>query len=161
MQLQAIHRNLLLDSLEKSPSIAERILTSITNDTIFMKRDGGDGWTISEVVGHLADYDPILLERTRLTIETDNPLLPAPDQDDLVRENGYVNQSAIDVFNLWQEKRALHLELLKSLPIDDNALWARPAQHPHRGAFTLDSLLVLYAWHDTNHIHQIVDIINR
>lgn len=160
MQLKAMHRDWQFDAMAKNLVIADHILTNITDESVFSKRDGGDGWTISEVLGHLADYELIFQERVRLTIEEDNPLLPAPDQDNLVKEHGFADQDALDVFKQWQTNRAPFLDYLKSLP-DDDRLWERPARHPRRGDFTLGGLLLLFAWHDTNHIHQIIDIINQ
>ena len=120
MTLQALHRSWQLDAMAKNPVIAEHILTSITDKSVFRKRDGGDGWTISEVLGHLVDYDPIFHERARLTIEEDNPLLPAPDQDELVIQGKYAKQDALDVLKLWKEKRAPYLDYMKSLAVNDD-----------------------------------------
>lgn len=154
------YRSWQFDAMEKSLVIAKQILSSLSEPSVFEKRDGGDGWTISEVLGHLADVEAIFLERAKLTIETNNPKLPFSDPNELVIEHGFANQNAMDVFKQWQANRAPFLEFLKSLP-EDEATWERPAQHPTRGNFTLTDQLMLAAWHDTNHIHQIVKIINR
>lgn len=158
MSALATHRNWQIDSMEKSIIIAEQLLLSISDPTIFDKRDGGDGWTISEVLGHLVETEVGFYDRMKLTIETDNPPLPMSDPNQTVIDKGYANQDAMDVFQQWQTHRVPFIVYLRSLP-DDDATWERPAQHPRRGAFTLTDQLMLAAWHDTNHIHQIVKII--
>lgn len=160
MSALSTHRNWQIDSLEKSIVIAEQLLLSISDPAIFEKRDGGDGWTISEVLGHLLDAEIGFFNRAKITIEQDNPDLPFSDPNQSVIEKGYANQNAIDIFKQWKTNRSPFLEYLRSLPQDD-ATWERAAQHPRRGHFTLTDQLMLAAWHDTNHIHQIVKIINE
>jgi uncharacterized damage-inducible protein DinB len=159
MPAMSVYRNWQFDSMEKSLIIADQMLSSLSDLSVFDKRDGGDGWTISEVLGHLVDVEAIFHERARLTIESDNPDLPFSDPNELVIEHGFAGQNARDVFKQWQVNRAPFLAYLKSLS-DDETTWERPAQHPTRGNFTLNDQLMLAAWHDTNHIHQIVKIIN-
>jgi uncharacterized damage-inducible protein DinB len=156
----SVYRSWQFDSMEKSLVIAEQIITTIADSSVFDKRDGGDGWTISEVLGHLADVEAIFHDRTKLTVENDNPKLPFPDPNQLVIEHGFASQKAMAVLKQWQANRVPFLEYLKSLP-EDEATWERSAQHPTRGNFTLNDQLMLTAWHDTNHIHQIVKIINE
>jgi uncharacterized damage-inducible protein DinB len=153
------YRSWQFDSMEKNLVIAEQILSSLSDPSVFEKRDGGDGWTISEVLGHLADVEAIFHDRAKLTVESDNPELPFSDPNELVIEHGFASQNAMDVLGQWKANRATFLEYLKSLP-EGEATWERPAQHPKRGNFTLNDQLMLATWHDTNHLHQIVKIIN-
>jgi uncharacterized damage-inducible protein DinB len=156
--MSVTQRNWQLDSMEKSLLIAEQLLLSISDSLIFDKRDGRDGWTISEVFGHLLDAEVSFYNRAKLTIEQDNPPLPLSDPNQIVIEKGYANQNAMDIFKQWQESRVPYLDYLRSLP-EDNATWERTAQHPRRGEITLTEQLMLAAWHDTNHLHQIAKII--
>ncbi|NJK81061.1 MAG: hypothetical protein HC876_18250 [Chloroflexaceae bacterium] len=41
-------------------------------------RDGGAGWIVVEVMGHLLDFDTVFLERAMHTVEEDNPPLYFP-----------------------------------------------------------------------------------
>lgn len=150
------------DMMTTNLVIVKQIITSLSDASTFQKRDGGDGWTISEVIGHLADYEITIQQRARLTAENDNPLLPAmtPDPDTQVIEHGYASQQADDVLNQWQSNRETYLSYLQSLP-EDEAFWQRPAQHPKRGNLPLNQQIILTTWHDTNHMNQIVKIINR
>jgi uncharacterized damage-inducible protein DinB len=160
MSALATHRNWQIDSMEKSIIIAEQLILSISDSTVFDKRDGGDGWTITEVLGHLLEAEIGFYDRAKLTIETDNPQLPMSDPNQTVIDKGYASQNAMDILQQWQAHRVPFIAYLQSLP-DDDVTWERPAQHPKRGAFTLTDQLMLAAWHDTNHIHQIVKIINE
>jgi len=160
MSASSNHRNWQIDSLEKSIIIAEQLLLSISDPAIFDKRDGGDGWTISEVLGHLLDAEIGFFNRAKITVDQDNPKLPFTDPNQSVIDKGYASQDAMDIFQQWQTNRVPFVAYLRSLSEDD-AIWERAAQHPKRGRFTLTDQLMLAAWHDTNHIHQIVKIINE
>ncbi len=161
MQALRIYRAWQFDSMEKSLDIAERLLTTISDDTIYSKRDGGDGWTISEVLGHLIETEALFLERAKLTMTEDNPDLPFGDPDQTVKDGDYASKSAVDVLAQWRTVRAEFLTYLKAIPADEENTWERPAQHPNRGAFSLNDQVMLAGWHDTNHLEQVVKIINQ
>ena len=59
------YRRWQLWALEKNLLNMEHLISTITDPAVFDKRDGGDGWTISEVLGHLCDVDSYFLERAR------------------------------------------------------------------------------------------------
>ncbi len=158
MQAMSVFRAWQMRAMQKNLLTIEHAVTSSADQAAFNRRDGGDGWTISEVLGHLADFDAIFHDRARRTVETDNPELSFPDPNALVIEKGYARHSALDVLAQWQSNRVSYLDYLTSLP-DDEALWERPAQHARRGRFTLNDQVMLTAYHDTDHLHQIIKII--
>lgn len=144
------------DALRKTPGIVEHMLRVANQSDLNTRRDGGDGWTALEVVGHLHDYDGVFHHRARLTLEEDFPDLPFPDPDAMVTDNAYNEQSLDSVMTQWRGRRTAYLDFLSNLADDD---WMQTARHPRRGAMTLHEQFVLVLWHDTNHIDQIVKIL--
>ncbi len=144
--------------MEKAISSLDYLLKSAPPEMLNTVRDGGDGWTALEVMCHMRDFEAIFLERSRRTVEQDNPALPFPDPNTLVSSNNYIADDMRDVFDTWKKHRENHLVFLRELSTDE-ALWERPAQHPVRGRFTLHDQLFLTAWHDMNHIEQIAHIL--
>ena len=159
MQAMSVIRNWQMDLMVKNVDVMKQVVTSIADDKAFDRRDGGDGWTIAEVLGHLVEAEQSFLERAKITVETDNPQLPSSDQAQVVLDKGYASQDPMTLYDEWVTHREAFLAYLKSLPEDD-AVWERPSQHPRRGRFTLNDQLFLAAWHDVNHIEQIVKIVN-
>ena len=66
---------------------------------------------------------------------------------------------ALNLLEKWKQARRPYHEFLASLPEDDEELWERPGRAPDGGGFTLNDQLVLSAYHDLDHAHQIVKII--
>lgn len=160
MQALSRYRRWQLWALEKNPVNIEQVLTGISDAAAFDRRDGGDGWTISEVLGHLADVDSYFLKRARALSEgSELPASSGKSPDEMVIEAGYAEQDALDLLEKWKAGRGPYHALLASLPEDDEALWERPGRDADGGGFTLNDQLVLTAYHDVDHMHQIVKII--
>ena len=160
MQALSKYRRWQLWALEKNLLNIQHLLSTITDPAAFERRDGGDGWTISEVLGHLADVDSYFLGRARALAENnDPPPSSGRSQDEMVKEAGYAEQDALELFEKWKHVRVPYHDLLASLPEDDEALWERPGRDADGGGFTLNDQLVLSAYHDCDHLHQIVKII--
>ncbi|MCY4020868.1 MAG: DinB family protein [Chloroflexi bacterium] len=160
MQALSRYRRWQLWALEKNPVNIEQVLTGITDAAAFDRRDGGEGWTISEVLGHLADVDFYFLKRARALSEgSELPASSGKSPDEMVIEAGYAEQDALDLLEKWKAVREPYHALLASLPEDDEALWERPGRDADGGGFTLNDQLVLSAYHDVDHLHQIVKII--
>lgn len=151
-QLRALHRNQLT---------LRHLVESISDPAAFQRRDGGqaDGWTISEVLGHLCDFESYMLARARfLTGETsDEPPQPTAGPVVMVKERGYVEQDAGELLARWHGYRERLFALLSGLDSDDEAYWAREMAFGD-GPFSLDDQLFLAAMHDDDHMNQIVKI---
>ena len=121
------YRRWQLWALEKNLLNIEHIVATIDDPAIFDKRDGGDGWTISEVLGHLYDVDSAFLARARALAEgKDPPASSGRNQDEMVIDAGYAQQDALDVLEKWKGARLPYHAFMASLPEDDEALWERP-----------------------------------
>lgn len=154
------YRSWQLMALEKNMLNIEHVVSSISDPAIFDKRDGGDGWTISEVLGHLADTDSYFLARARALVEgVDPPGGSGRSVDERVKDAGYAEQDAMDLLHRWLEAGAAYHAFMASLPDDDEELWERPGRSADGGGFTLNDQLILSAYHDLDHLHQIVKII--
>ena len=73
--------------------------------------------------------------------------------DERVKDAGYAAQDAQGLLRRWLEASAAYHAFMAGLPEDDEELWGRGS------GFTLNDQLVLSAYHDLDHLHQIVKII--
>lgn len=145
-----------IDQLRKGVSNLRNVLNTIAPTDAITLRDGGTGWTVLEVLCHLRDYEGLFLERARLTVEQDTPPLPNPNPDQLAAESHYSEQDLEAVYAEWASRRAAFLAYITQI---DPAAWARQGDHPVRGLITLQQQLALAAFHDVNHLEQILHIV--
>lgn len=119
-------------------------------------RDGG--WTVRQVVHHLADSHMNAFVRFKLALTEDNPRIKPYAQDAWA---ALPDGKAADVEASLSLLEGLHLRwgtLLESLGPSD---WARTMDHPERGKLTLDYTLQLYAWHGRHHTAHVTALRER
>ncbi|XWX04430.1 DinB family protein [Aggregatilineales bacterium SYSU G02658] len=127
----------------------------LTQEEASTWRDGGTGWTVLEVLGHLLEYDAIFQSRVRAMLEQSNPTFQAYDHEKLAAEHAYNAQPLHDVLAKLSVSRAEMVAFFESL--SDEQL-ARTGVHPEYGAYTVMRSVAQVAAHDANHIEQITRI---
>jgi hypothetical protein len=144
-------RRELIDAIERLPRELESAVHGLSDaqlDTPF--REGG--WTVRQIVHHLADSHANALIRMKLAITEDSPTLKPYDQDRwalLADSETYPIAPSMRILEGLHERWTT---LLRALPSD---AWARDAMHPENGTMTLDDLLRTYGHHGANHVAQI------
>lgn len=117
-----------------------------------------EGWTVRQVVHHLADSHLNSYVRIRLALTEDEPVVK-PYREDLWAELHDAKAGEIDVsvtlLNALHERWTM---LLRSLNDTD---WKRKLQHPEAGPMTIEKATALYAWHGRHHVAQIVSLRTR
>lgn len=119
-------------------------------------REGG--WTVRQLVHHVADSHMNAYIRIRLALTEDWPTIK-PYDEKAWAELADAKASAID-FSL-ELLDALHARwtlLLKSLSEEQ---WQRGYVHPVNGRQTLAEALALYDWHSRHHVAHIVELRKR
>ena len=62
----------LLDGLNRAPKVLTAFVSTISEEKMDRRR-GDDFWTIAEHVSHLAQVQPMLMERIRRFLDEDRP----------------------------------------------------------------------------------------
>lgn len=109
------------------------------------------GWTVRQVVHHVADSHMNAYIRCRLTLTEVHPTLRPYDQDAWAELVDYRLPIEVSLTLI----RALHtrwVTLWRSVGEED---WPRTAFHPDHGTLTLQDLASSYAAHGRTHVEQI------
>ena len=115
-------------------------------------RDGG--WTVRQVVHHIADSHLNAYVRHKLVATEQAPPLKAYDENAwaaLADAQGAIGGSLL----LIEALHARWVAFLRALP---EAAFARTGVHDERGPMTLDDLVALYAWHGRHHVAHITSL---
>jgi len=120
-------------------------------------RDGG--WTVRQVVHHLADSHMNGFVRMRLIMTEDSPVLKPYDQDRWALLDDSRTLPLEPSLAILDGLHARWAALLGS--IRDDGTWRRTAHHPESGEVMLESLLALYATHGRHHLAQIIQLRER
>jgi uncharacterized damage-inducible protein DinB len=119
-------------------------------------RDGG--WTVRQLVHHLADSHMNSYVRMRLALTEDWPTI-TPFDEKLWADLPDARTAPIDLsLRLIQGLHARWVLLLHSLSEEQ---WQRGYVHPQNGRQSLAEALALYAWHSRHHTAHIVELRKR
>jgi hypothetical protein len=143
-----------IDALRKLPGELRKAVAGLTDsqlDTPY--RDGG--WTVRQVVHHLADSHMNAYIRARLILTEDHPTLKAYDQDAWARLIDAAGAPLSPSLTILDGVHARFVELLDNCSEGD---WKRSAHHPESGEMTLDGVLNIYSAHGRNHVSQITNL---
>jgi hypothetical protein len=118
-------------------------------------RDGG--WTVRQLVHHLADSHVNAYVRCKLIVSEDNPILKGYDQDAW----SAMADATLPVEVSLALLENVHARLLRFLGSLDAPAFGRPGVHTEDGPVTLDMLLQTYSWHGRHHVAHITALRQR
>ena len=144
--------------MRTSAKTISHILQRLTKEEVTQYRDGEDGWTVLEIIGHLRDFDGFFRHRAQMILNQDNPQLPAYDHEALVRDGKYNQLELGDLLAEYRASRFETVEFFKALNPED---WERAGIHPERGHFTLTDAVIQVGMHDNEHLEQITRILTQ
>ena len=144
----------LLDGLGRSGHILSQFVNTIPADKMNLRR--GEGfWTIAEHLSHLAQVQPMLLERLQRFMGEDRPeFVPyVPGSDEAEARPPHMEQkAALESFAHHREKQ---LALLKKA---DQADWQKIAIHPGFELYSLYILVRHILMHDHWHMYRMEEL---
>jgi len=117
-----------------------------------------EGWTVRQVVHHLADSHINAYVRFRLALTEDLPTIKTYREDrwaELVDAKAAAIDMSLTLLDALHQRWVL---LLRSLSTED---CARTLQHPELGMVGIGPYIGLYAWHGRHHVAHITSLRER
>jgi hypothetical protein len=115
-------------------------------------RDGG--WTLRQVVHHIADSHMNAFIRVRLALTEDWPVVK-PYQE---AAWATLHDSSAPVEWSLELIESLHARWVMLLQSLDEAQWQRGYKHPESGPSTVEMAALMYAWHSRHHLAHITHL---
>ena len=133
------------------PALAAAIsgLSDAEYDTPY--REGG--WTVRQLVHHLADSHAHALIRLKLALTEDEPTIKPYDQDAWVLLADVRDVSPLVSVALLAATHERMTAVLRAMKPEE---FSRAFMHPENGRMTIDDLVGMYAWHGDHHVAHIV-----
>jgi uncharacterized damage-inducible protein DinB len=117
-----------------------------------------DGWTVRQLVHHVADSHMQAFARTRFAL-AENDVTITPYNEAAWAELPDMRQMPVDVsLDLLDALHARWVFLLRATP---PASFARTIQHPENGRMTVDDLMSVYSWHGRHHTAHVTGLRER
>lgn len=145
----------LLEGLKRTPAILSEFVSTIPEAKLDLRRGVGF-WTIAEHVSHLAEVQPMLLDRFQRFMNEDLPefvpYIPGDDQDSADTPIRMNLDTALEQFTHYRDKQ---LALLESA---NEAIWRKTATHPEYEHYSFHILVRHTLMHDFRHMYRMEEL---
>lgn len=119
-------------------------------------REGG--WTVMQLLHHIADSHMNAYCRMKLALTEDWPTIKPYDEAKWAELHDAKSAPAEWSLQMIESLHARWVMLLQSLKEDG---WRRGYRHPEMGPMTVEQVLALYAWHSKHHTAHITHLSHR
>ncbi|QDU22971.1 DinB family protein [Urbifossiella limnaea] len=106
-------------------------------------------WSTLEVLAHLADFEPVFVERMKRILAYDSPPLAAADENLFFAALRYHDRDAAEELAVIEATRASAARLIRSLSAEQ---LARTGVHSTRGPQTLEQVIRSVTGHVAHHL---------
>ena len=150
-------RRQCIDRIAALPELLQQAVAGLSGKQIDTPyREGG--WTVRQVVHHLADANMNAYARFKLALTETNPTVRGYDENAwAVLPDSLVTPIDISLA-LLEHLHPRWVVLLRSMKTED---FDRTLQHSERGPMSLNLLLALYSWHGDHHTAHITSLRRR
>ena len=141
-------RSQWIQEIEETPAHLRSAVKALTEEQLDTPYRPG-GWTVRQVVHHLADSHLNAYTRFRLAMTEDEPSIKTYNEKNWAELSDARTAPAELSLSLLESLHARFVLLLRAIKPTD---FARTIKHPEMGRVTLERYLGLYAWHGRHHV---------
>ena len=151
------NRKKFLAQIEETPKKLREAVSGLSREQLHTPyRDGG--WTVQQVVHHVADSHMNAYTRFKLALTEDEPTIKPYNETrwaELSDSQTTPVETSLALVDALHERWG---NLLRGMSAAD---FQRRLNHPERGPMSLDDTLALYAWHGRHHVAHITGLRGR
>jgi uncharacterized damage-inducible protein DinB len=138
----------LIDEYAAGPQLLRQAVRGMTREQVLARPVAGK-WSTLECVCHIADFEPVYLDRMKRVIAQENPTYFGGDPDLFAARLAYAARDLEEELSLIEACRRHMSRILRSLP---EAAFQRTGHHSEAGAQTLEKLLTNVTKHIPHHV---------
>ncbi len=146
-----VERAAFIERLVAQPAAMAAAVSGLSADQLNSPYRVG-GWTIRQLVHHVADSHVHMYIRVKLALSADEPLINAYDQDAWAQMADVTAVSPLVSLSIMATIHERVVATFRSLSQTD---FERGLMHPENGRMTVEQVLATYAWHGDHHIAHI------
>ncbi|MEW6111155.1 MAG: DinB family protein [Thermodesulfobacteriota bacterium] len=145
----------LLEGLRRTPLILSEFVKSIPEARLDARRGQGF-WTIAEHISHLAQVQPMLLDRFQRFMDEDHPeFVPYIPKDNQDVPDTPLRMDMTAALEQFAHCRARQIDLLERA---DDATWKKTATHPEYELYSFYILVRHTLMHDHWHMYRMEEL---
>jgi len=153
----AQERSAAIEGIRQLPQSLRSAVAALSEEQLETPYRPG-GWTVRQLVHHVADSHMNAYIRVRLGLTEDWPTI-VPYQENRWAELEDASSGTVSTsFDLLQALHTRWVQLFASLDEQD---WKRGYVHPENGRETLAQAVVLYDWHGRHHTAHVTQLTAR
>jgi uncharacterized damage-inducible protein DinB len=156
-RFDASTRALAIASIAEAPLAMRRAIAGLSEEQLNAPYRP-EGWTVRQVVHHVADSHMNAYVRWKLALTEDAPTIKPYDENAWASLPDTVLTPVETSTRLIQDVHERWLHLMRSMQPDE---FARAYIHPQLGRNSLDFMAALYAWHGAHHVAHITALRSR
>ncbi len=145
-----------INDIKEFPANLRKTVTGLTDEQLEKTYRPG-GWTLRQVIHHIADSHINSIIRFKWALTEDEPTIKVYKQDEWAKlpdSKLPIEPSLLILEGVHQRMVAM----FNNLNEDD---WNRTFTHPEAGLMALKRLLALYAWHGKHHLAHITGVVGN
>jgi len=148
--------NVWISDIDRLPDRLDKAVIHLSEEQLNTPyREGG--WTVKQVVHHLADSHMNAIIRVKLLLTEDEPEIKAYDEKAWakLRDNDLPIEVSQNII------RGVHKRWVRVLEFVSEDEWKKTLRHPEKGEMSLKKLTAHYAWHGNHHLAHITTLKER
>ncbi|MEC0128200.1 YfiT family bacillithiol transferase [Paenibacillus pabuli] len=157
VQPTSIQRDKWINDIAEMPKILRCTVQDLTVDQLHIPYRQG-GWTIRQIVHHLADNNMNAYIRFKKALTEDTPISTTYREDLWAELFDYKNEPIDTSLILIEALHHRFITLLRSL---SSIEFSKQFISPTHGTMSLDAAIQRYVWHGQHHIEQINQLKRR
>ena len=148
--METTQRNSLIERYMDGYQAVVAALAEVT--AVELDAEVADGWSIREIVHHLADSEMTSAIRLRRLLAETNPIISGYDEAEFARRLYYRKRPIESSLAAFKAARETTATILACMTADD---WNRMGTHSESGPYSAETWLEIYVAHAEDHADQI------